>query len=242
RNTGATYPDWNLIGNPYPSYLDMELFLNHVLDNGTNPVTTNLSILEDISGIYGYDGDASDGWSIITLANASEKLMTPGQGFFVAANATYQDTYDITFDPSMRATGTDDDFIAGRSANVLTFLKLNASTATNSYGTEFYFNANASRGIDPGYDGKILGNVAPNFAIYSHLVEGDAELPIALQALNPSDLTNTIIPLGVNSNQGEQLTFSIDESTLPNDVNVYLEDNVAHTVTLLNSGDYTLTP
>ncbi|MBF8151608.1 T9SS type A sorting domain-containing protein, partial [Winogradskyella sp. F6397] len=31
-------------------------------------------------------------------------------------------------------------------------------------------------------------------------------------------------------------------STLPNDVNVYLEDNVAHTVTLLNSGDYTLTP
>ncbi|MBF8151644.1 hypothetical protein ITJ86_17260, partial [Winogradskyella sp. F6397] len=31
RNTGATYPDWNLIGNPYPSYLDMELFLNHVL-------------------------------------------------------------------------------------------------------------------------------------------------------------------------------------------------------------------
>ncbi|WP_178984658.1 RICIN domain-containing protein [Winogradskyella helgolandensis] len=242
RNTGATYADWNLVGNPYPSYLDMELFLSHVLDNGTNPATTNLSILENVSGIYGYDGDASDGWSVITLANASEKLMAPGQGFFVAANAAYQDTHDITFDPSMRTIGNDDDFIAGRSSEVLTFLKLNASTDANSYGTEFYFNTNASRGVDLGYDGKILGNIAPNFAIYSHLVEDNTGLPMALQALNPTDLENTIIPLGVNANQGEQLTFSISETTLPSEVEVYLEDNVTNTVTLLNSGDYTLTP
>jgi hypothetical protein len=142
----------------------------------------------------------------------------------------------------MRAIGTGDDFIAGRNANVLTFLKLNASTSEKDYTTQFYFDANASLGLDHGYDGKILGNVAPNFALYSHLVEDNTGLPIALQALNPSDLTNTIIPLGVNSNQGEQITFSISESTLPSNVEVYLEDTVANTSTLLNSGDYILTP
>jgi uncharacterized repeat protein (TIGR03806 family) len=243
RNSGATFPDWNLIGNPYPSYLDVNLFLNYVLDTSTNPVTTNLSILEDISGIYGYTGNStSNKWNVITLANANDKLMAPGQGFFVAASAVYQDTYDITFDPSMRTTGSDDDFITGRSANTLTFLKLNANTANKGYTTEFYFNDNASLGLDLGYDGKILGNVAPNFALYSHLVEDNNGLPIALQALHPSDLTNTIIPLGVNSNHGEQIIFSISENTLPSTVEVYLEDNVANTITLLNSGHYTLTP
>ncbi|WP_299125874.1 RICIN domain-containing protein [uncultured Winogradskyella sp.] len=242
-DTGATFPDWNLIGNPYPSYLDMDLFLNYVIDDSTNPVTTNLSILEDISGIYGYVGNgSSNAWSVITLANASDKLMTPGQGFFVAANDAYVSDYDIVFDPSMRVKGTDDDFIEGRSSNFLTYLKLNAATSNKDYTTEFYFNDNASLGLDLGYDGKILGNNAPNFAIYSHLVQDNSGLPIALQALNPSDLINTIIPLGVNANQGEQLTFSISESTLPNNVEVYLEDNVANTVTLLNSGDYSLTP
>jgi hypothetical protein len=52
----------------------------------------------------------------------------------------------------------------------------------------------------------------------------------------------TVIPLGVNANQGEQLTFSILESTLPDTIEVYLEDTVTNTFTLLNSGDYTLTP
>ncbi|MBC3846765.1 discoidin domain-containing protein [Winogradskyella echinorum] len=242
-DTGAAFPDWNLIGNPYPSYLDMDLFLNYVLDANTDPVTTNLSILEDISGIYGYLGNGtSNKWGIITLANASNQLMAPGQGFFVAANDAYVNDYNIVFDPSMRAIGVDDDFIAGRSTNILTYLKLNLGTSNEDYTTEFYFNDNASKGLDRGYDGKILGNVAPNFAIYSHLVEDNNGLPIALQALNPLDLVNTVIPLGVNSNQGEQITFSISETTLPSNVEVYLEDNVTNTITLLNSGDYTITP
>ncbi|MBC3846582.1 VCBS repeat-containing protein [Winogradskyella echinorum] len=243
-DTGAQFPDWNLIGNPYPSYLDMDLFLNFVLlDNGVDPVVRNMDIFENISGIYGYAGNGVENkWDVITLANASEKLMAPGQGFFVAANEAYVNDYDVIFDPSMRAKNGADDFIAGRSSNNLTFFKLNIGASNSNYSTEFYFNNHASKGLDHGYDGKILGNVAPNFALYSLLVEDNTGLPIALQALNPTDLVNTIIPLGVNSNQGEQITFSISETTLPRNVEVYLEDNVTNTVTLLNSGDYTFTP
>ena len=243
-DTGAVFPDWNLIGNPYPSYLDMDLFLRFVLlDNGIDPVMRNMDILEDVSGIYGYAGNTvANKWDVITLANASAKLMAPGQGFFVAANDSYVNDYNIVFDPSMRAIGSDDDFIVGRNSDALTFLKLNLSKVNSEYRTEFYFNTNASQGLDHGYDGKILGDVAPSFALYSHLVEDNSGLPIALQALNPSDLVDTVIPLGVNSNLGEQITFSISETTLPTHVDVYLEDSVANTVTLLNSGDYVLTP
>ncbi|WP_400079167.1 FG-GAP-like repeat-containing protein [Winogradskyella sp. R77965] len=237
-NSGANYPDWNLVGNPYPSYISIADFLNYQI----TPDIKNIDILEDISGIYGYDGSASNGWDVITLANAGDRLMTPGQGFYVAADVTHVDDYDIIFDTSMRAIGADDDFIEGRNTNLFTFLRLNASTINSNYSTEFYFNDNASRGLDLRYDGKILGNIAPSFALYSHLVEDNIGLPIALQALNPSDLVNTIIPLGVNSNQGEQITFSISETTLPSHIEVYLEDNITNTVTLLNFGDYTFTP
>ena len=65
---------------------------------------------------------------------------------------------------------------------------------------------------------------------------------MAIQSLGDSDLSNVSIPIGVNSSQGEQITFNISENSLPNDVNVYLEDNVANTYTLLSSGDYTITP
>jgi len=236
--TGAVHPDWNLIGNPYPSYMNIDNFLNYEISGGIK----NIDLLEDASGVYGYDGDASDGYNIITLANSAGQLMTPGQGFLIAADDNYVVSHDITFTPSMRTTGNSDDFILGRDANPLIFLKLNASTSNKSYGTEFYFNANSTQGLDPGYDGKVLGNIGSSFALYSHLVQDNTGIPIALQSLNSTDLTNVTIPLGVNTNQGEQLIFSITESTLPSTVSVYLEDNIANVSTLLNTSDYTITP
>ncbi|MEF3077583.1 T9SS type A sorting domain-containing protein [Winogradskyella poriferorum] len=238
---GASYAEWNLIGNPYPSYIDAEAFLTHVVSTQTSG-ERNIDLMESASGIYGYDGNASDGWKIITLANASGELISPGQGFFIAADGNDVLAHDIEFTPAMRTTGSSDDFIAGRNSSSLTFLELNASTANNNYNTEFYFNSNASQGLDSGYDAVIWGGSAPSFAIYSHLVQDNTGLPIALQALSDTDYTNVTIPLGVNANQGEQLTFSISETTLPNTVNVYLEDNLSNTFTLLNTSDYILTP
>ncbi|WP_431110101.1 T9SS type A sorting domain-containing protein [Winogradskyella poriferorum] len=238
EDTGANFPDWNLIGNPYTTYLDMTLFLNYDLGDGT----TNIDLLEDVSGIYGYDGSASNGWDVITLANASAKDMTPGQGFFVAANDAFVAGYDITFDPSMRVAGSGDDFIVGRNSSDLTYLKLNTGTATKDFTTQFYFNDNATAGLDHGYDAQIWGGTIPSFALYSNLVQDNTGMPIALQALNTTDLANTVIPLGVNANAGEQLTFTISETTLPSTVNVYLDDTLNNTTTLLNTSDYVINP
>jgi len=65
---------------------------------------------------------------------------------------------------------------------------------------------------------------------------------MVLQSINTNDISDVSIPLGVNANQGEQLTFKIAEMTLPASVHIYLEDVVANTTTLLNTGDYVLTP
>ena len=224
------FEEWNLIGNPYPSYINVQDFLNN---------SSNAALLDETNvGIYGYDGDASNGWTILNLSNTtSSSVITPGQGFFVAAEADG----NIEFTTSMRRTGTSNDFIPGRNAELIyVMLQLNSNTA--EFKTDFYFNTNSSLGLDPGYDSGIWGDAAPDFSIYSHLVEDNTGSEFAIQSLNSSDLSDVTIPLGVNANQGEQLTFSIADSTLPESVNVYLDDMVANTSTLLNNSNYVITP
>jgi surface protein len=237
-DTGTNYAAWNLIGNPYPSYVSASAFLNY----DVAPGVSNLSLLENASGIYGYDGDGTDGWDIITLANVESRLLAPGQGFFVAADANMVDDYDLVFAPSMRRTGNSDDFIPERSDNTLLFLKLKASTTDTSYKTAFYFNDNASKALEAGYDAVIMGGSAPDFALYSHLVEENTGLPIALQALGSADVSNITIPIGVNAKAGVPLAFGISASNLPAGVAVYLEDTLYNTTTLLTNSNYIVTP
>jgi len=238
QDSGPSYQDWNLIGNPYPSYVDLSVFLNHEVSSGI----TNLNILEGASGVYGYDGDVSDGWDIITLANVGSRLLAPGQGFFVAADDADVSAYDLEFTPAMRTTGSDDDFIAGRNLDEeLIFFNLNLSTSNNSYNTEFYFNDNATSGLDSGYDAVLWGADTSGFVLYSHLANNNTGTPIALQALGNDDLSDIRIPLGLNANSGEQLTFSITEFNLPSNTTIYLEDSHENTISLLNTDDYVFT-
>ena len=73
-------------------------------------------------------------------------------------------------------------------------------------------------------------------------MENNAGRAFAIQSLNENALNDVIIPLGVHSNQGEQLTFTIDSYNLPTGIEVYLEDNETNSSTLLNLSDYILTP
>ncbi len=103
------------------------------------------------------------------------------------------------------------------------------------------FHNNASLGLDIGYDAAVFGGSVSDFALYSHLVENSEGTPMAIQAVNSSD-TLDIIPLGVNSNQDEESRFSIAEIALPSAINIYLEDAITNTTTLLNNTDYVVLP
>ena len=224
---------WNLIGNPYPCYIKTK----PILDN-----TNNSSIMDPINfGIYGYDGDATDGWHIINNANVTTAMrIAPGQGFFVKA----QNSGNINIQKWTRTWSDVDDFIAGRSANEInnTHVKLHLSTATRSYNTNFYFKDNASLDFDLGYDSALLESVAPEFSLYSHTVQNNSGVNLAIQSLNPNDASNVAIPLGVNAESGIELRIIMQINTLPSTINVYLEDTLENTLTLLNSSDFVLTP
>jgi len=229
--SGPTYPEWNLVGNPYPSYITLADFL-----------AANSSQLASPSvGIYGYDGDASNGWTIWNQAYSDlnpNAIITPGQGFLVASVAGGG---NISFTPAMRTIGNSDDFIVGRNDNI-SYFKLNLTNGSDVYHSEFYVSDNASLGLDPGYDARTFGSIAPSFSIYSQLVEENDGTDMAIQAISNSDISNNaIIPLGINATAGQQLTISLSDNILPNDIDIYLEDSQSNTFTLLNDMDYILT-
>ena len=233
--------EWNLIGNPYPSYVDADLFLN--VTNTALLDASAVAIYAYNSGLYTGAAPTTSNFTVINKATiaalAGENFnIAPGQGFFVASNGTVG---NVEFTPAMRTFSGDDDYITGRTSNESEFFKLNL-IGSETYSTSIFFNTNASLGLDPGYDAVVYGEDSENYPIYSHLVEENTGRSMALQAIDNTDLTSVSIPLGVNSNQGEAITFSIDASHLSNSTQVYLEDTVANTYTLLNSGDYILTP
>ncbi|WP_431137648.1 fibronectin type III domain-containing protein, partial [Psychroserpens mesophilus] len=98
-NAGPNNAAWNLVGNPYPSYMNVQQFLLHDVGG-----VINLQLFDaPTAAIYGYDGSALNGWTVYNLATTTAStVIAPGQGFFVSADATNDDLYDLEFTPAMR--------------------------------------------------------------------------------------------------------------------------------------------
>jgi hypothetical protein len=225
----SAFSGWNLVGNPYPSYIDFDTFFN------LNKTQLDVAAYQ---AIYGYDGNASNGWTILNNVTTNQ-LIAPGQGFFVKSK-TGGGT--VTFTPAMRTNGTSDDFILGRTqTSHFGHLNLELRTNESSFDTDFYFNSNASAGLDPGYDAALYAGNLPDLAIFSYLVQNNDGTAFAIQTLSQNDMENVIIPLGVNANQGQEITISIFETDIPDSISIYLEDTLNNTLTLLNSDDYVFT-
>ncbi|WP_115461202.1 T9SS type A sorting domain-containing protein [Winogradskyella aurantiaca] len=230
---------WNLLGNPYPSYLDSQAFL-----------AANAAALEPFAvSIYGYNNGTFPGagtagnFTIINFISNPTINLAPGQAFFVAAPGTPGSSGTIDFTSSMRTLTGDDDFILGFTESNLENLnfKLSLSSGSNVKITDIYFHENGSLGLDPGYDGTTFGNSIGNFDLYSHLIEENAGFPMMVQTLNSIHIENIRIPLGVHAGQGQQIRFAADYSNLPSDIEVILEDAETNTFTRLGSSDYVIT-
>uniref|UniRef100_UPI0030EF1AE4 T9SS type A sorting domain-containing protein n=1 Tax=uncultured Winogradskyella sp. TaxID=395353 RepID=UPI0030EF1AE4 len=121
-------------------------------------------------------------------------------------------------------------------------LRLQVENTSTTYATEIYFNENSTLGLDPGYDAALFDGFNNNLVLYSHLVENNLGRSMSIQSLGFDSQNDVVIPLGLKANQGEEVTFSIENSSLSDMYDVYLEDNLTNTFTLLNTNDYSITP
>ena len=230
-NSGAG-TRWNLVANPFPSYIHGNTRAR--FDN--NFLTINSDKLDDsYEAVYGYDADGS-GYTIYNKTS-SALLLAPGQAFMIASDNTSSD--NISFTTEMRTVVGGDDLILGRNPedSFELILKLYEGDTEIDY-TKFYFEDGLNLGLDPGYD---AGHFNQGASLMSRLIENDQGVGFTINAMGLESINNVVIPLEINREAGVGFRISIDNFGINDNINVYLEDNIKGTLTLLNDNDFELT-
>ena len=238
--------EFNLIGNPYPSYIavnDLADGTNNLFRaNGTNGINGNdgnVVLAEDT--IWLWDQSLNTGTGAYTQINlVSSKFIAPSQGFFVR-RTTDGGTLNFNFRENMQSHQAVDGF--SRTSNIRPEIKLKMSSASNSSSTEIYFIAGTTLGFDNGYDSTIFEGAANDFVVYTHLVSNSQGQNLGIQSVPDENFNATVFPIGVNAVSGTEITFSTESINIPNGLSVILEDRITGTYTVLdNSTDtYTVT-
>ena len=226
---------WNLIANPFASYLNG----NSNADETNNFLTFNTTAENDViddnfEAIYGWKADGT-GYAIYNNASTATYI-APGQGFFVAA-AGSGGAQTITFTKAMQTVTGVDDFVAARSSASYELVLDMYSDGVKEDDTKFYFKEGLTLGLDPGYDAGAF-NQSSGFS--SRLLEQDNGIGMGINAMPTDAMSNVIVPLVIHQQAGISLKIQIANSTIPEDINVYLEDTIENTFTLLTNESFEL--
>jgi hypothetical protein len=232
-NSGAG-KRWNLIANPFASYLNA----NNNADNSNNFLTVNADAIDDqFEAIYGWKADGS-GYTIYNNTTAATYI-APGQGFFVASAGSGEDQ-TISFTKAMQTVVGGDDFVAAKTSNTSYELVLEMLSETAKIAdTKFYFKEGLTLGLDPGYD---AGAYNQSSGVSSRLLEKDNGIALGINAMGIDDMSNVIVPLVLHQEAGVSLKIQIASSTIPSGINVYLEDSLENSFTLLTTESFELLP
>ncbi len=223
---------WNLIANPFASYLNG----NENSHATNNFLTVNTAAIEnEFEAIYGWNANGT-GYTIYNNTSTATHI-APGQGFFVAAAGSGGDQ-TITFTKAMQTVTGVDDFVAAKASTSYELVLDMHSDDVKVADTKFYFKEGLTLGLDPGYDAGAYNQTAP---ISSRLVEEEQGINFAINAMSVAHMNSTIIPLAIYQEEGQKIKIRIANNTLSEDINVYVEDTLNGTMTLLQEQDFELT-
>lgn len=245
----------NLIGNPYPSAIDITKFLNDnsAVVDGTAYVWTHVTPLstgnaDPFYTDYVYNYSAND-YITINQAGAINnipsgygqtptKYIASGQSFFVKAKANNVNAF---MNNSMRTAGSNNVFYRTANENNPTaelekhrlWLNLNKMNGTGFSQMMLAYVQGATEDYDNGFDSEAL-NAA---TVSMHTFVSDKKLSIQSKPL-PFN-ADEVIPLGYKTNSAGNYAIGIDHfDSLFENQDVYLEDTVLNIIHNLKLGHY----
>ena len=251
---------YNLIGNPYPSAIDFNVFYaaNSSVVAGAayfwsqasppdiaNPGNEVLNFNLNDYAIYtvGSGGVAGGG------PDEPTQYIPSGQGFFIAglANGT------ATFTNAMR--------MADASSNTLFFKNSNSKNTTTSVANKLWINLTSDNGVfnqilvayvngatnendGLSYDAPKLSSADYPVALYSKIENSNQKF--AIQGKAPNSLTtDEVINLGFKTSIDVATLYTLSIAKLQGDFltgnPVYIKDNLTNTIHDLSTSDYTFT-
>lgn len=218
----TTSEGYNLLGNPYPSYIDSSAMLTG----------STGSLLSETIWVWDQSTDTYE-----VKVTADNFQIAPGQGFFVQSNGI---AGNIAINEAFQSHQTTDTFL--RSAE-RTEIFLNLTDGSSNKECKLYYIEDTTTGFDNGYDGPSFRAFYDYFSIYTHLVTNNFGMDLGIQSLPNDNYENLIVPVGITASSGTEITISASSNNLPLGIEIYFEDRLFNTFTLLNANsDFTFTP
>jgi uncharacterized repeat protein (TIGR02543 family) len=241
---------WNLIGNPYPSAIDGDAFLDENV-GGTNDIlggtlyfwTHNTPLTTDYATADYASWNSMGGTATVGTDGISDNEVTPtgkiaaGQAFFVKGTADG----DAVFNNDMREKANNMQFFKSTPEALTTSTPsekhrvwLNLAGATSGFSQMLVgYTANATNGYDIRYDGESFGGNQVTFYSINNAKN------LVIQGRAVPFVTTDEVPLGYKTTLTGNLTISIDhtDGSLATQT-IYLKDNVLDVVHNLTDADY----
>lgn len=268
-NLGSTVPsggstvvtdaddEWNLIGNPYPSAIDIVAFLNHptntpVVDGTvylwTHNTQPSSAIPDPFYGNYINNYTVND-YATVNLSGttttapsggvAPTRYIGAGQSFFISADNAMANgtTANVIFNNSMRVTNNNNNFMRNGNETMspegfdAKRLWLNLSNNSGGFSQILVgYITGATLDWDRGYDAESLAGNAVKF--YSL----GADKKLTIQARPWPFVEEDVVPLGFKAVTQNNYTIGIDHLDANfNNQSIYIEDrllNIMHNLTL----------
>jgi hypothetical protein len=243
----------NLIGNPYPSALNADLFLSNALNTGIldatiylwthNTAVTGNNYSSSDYAVYNYLGGtgtsaAPSGATGGFNNNIPNGKIASGQSFFIKGLASG----NATFLNSMRVVGNNNQFFKSSNAinsqNNDSRIWLDIKSEQGNYKqTLIGYSPNATMGFDRGYDGECI-NTANDVSLYS-MIENTC-LSIQGRSLPFVDLDE--VKVGFTASKSGNFTISLyDFDGLFLYQDIYLKDTKLNKTINLKEHSYSFT-
>ncbi len=245
----TTAEKFNLIGNPYPSALDANLFLASSINpdlEGTIYLWTNftgVSSVPNAGGNYSYtDSDYatynfSGGTATAPATGSSVEptgFVAAGQSFFVKGISNGSGT--ATFNNTMRIGANNNQFFRNTEIERHRFW-LNLENSQGGFNQALIaYVQGATNDYDRGYDGELFGG---NTATFYSIIP-DKLLTIQGKSL-PFDL-NDVVPMGYKTTVAGNYKITLDHfDGLFDTQAVYLKDKLLNTIHDIKNAPYSFT-
>jgi hypothetical protein len=215
---------FNLVGNPYPSYIDWDAVAK---DNVESTIWTRSYTGSEMQ-FYTYNADAQTGTDDQTTAH-----IAPLQAFWVRVSADASSTALEFTNASRLHKAEGDANLRAAKQDARTLLRLSVSNGTNADNAVILFDDRAGDGFDR-YDSEKMSN--NNAAIPEIYTVAGTEL-LAINTL-PGTAEGRELPLGFKTGTAGTFSIGIHSARNLGNIAVFLIDNTAGTEFNLTAGNY----
>lgn len=229
--TNTSKPGFNLVGNPYPSYLKWaDVYAANSSKLSSASIWYRTKQLNELSQLE-YVFWTVNGDGVVTpLGVSASSNIPPMQAFWVKTTAG-GGTLELTNNMRSHANATGF-LLKAPAVDTRTLIRLQVSNGTNTDEAVLYLSDNANNGLDA-FDAPKMSNDNASIAeIFTRA--GNEKLVINAMRTLPRD---TEIALGFEAGSATSFTLRANElSNLPSDVQLILKDNVTKAETDLTDG------